>query len=546
MTVCLLFIGFALWAARSEDSPKSVIAGEEGGADPGAPVEELATPQGPGRREPTAAADPTASADHAGSRCRIVVTTDSNEPVQGAGVSIQKGWILLGQTDMIGEVWTSRKPLAGARLLIRGAGHVPQLIEVPSPAPDTIPVRLREGWSLAGRVVDPSGNLVGPGVRVLSVSPGDDLTVGRVRASMLGHGPLLMATTDVNGEFALKGLDPKMGYRLFAGGQGYCSADPLGKIVHVGLSEGPFELTAYPAYGLRVRIREKGGLTPKIGSELGGKWWGTPAVLVEDAKTIMSGPWTAELLGVDPGAEGSSFDRTNYFITASDHGSSIDVSFEAQYPGYEPTSARLAAVRVRDELPVHDVTIVPTCAGFGSVVVWLEPAEALPQVIPGDTSVAPPMLILRNAAGEGVEIKASLEGIERGHRSVDGVPFGMYSVQFRAPHQLFRHPKNNDGPVFLSVDSRKEDLRVPLVDLGSLALNVLNQDGTEYVGPIRGTHVTIAGGWTDGFYFPSPPYSIPMLPHGDYTISVYVGGEEVASKFSIVESEITQLTVQVP
>ncbi len=365
----------------------------------------------------------------------------------------------------------------------------------------------------------------------------------RIEASIDGRGPMPIATTDDRGEFEIRGLDPKMRYRVIAGGRGFCTPQSFAFDLHAGTSNAPIVLTAYPVYGLAIQVREEEGRLPQLGSDLGGKWWGTPSPLAQGARVVMSGDWTAALLGVRHPKARSSFDRVNYFICAMDEGDSIDVHFEIHYPGYEPVSARLPAWRAIERLRGEEVRIVPSGAGFGALTVWLEPVEDVPVALPEHASRSPSTLFLTEVDGEQREIRIGLSELHRGYQKIQGVPFGVYAARFRAPHQLYRFPPSTEAPEIVTVSEVEAALRVPLIDLGSLEIELQDAAGARFCGAVSGSHVRAVGRETDAFFFDSPPYLIPLLPSGAYSISVFASGAVLEADFDISAGVRTHLRV---
>ena len=490
--------------------------------------------------------DPPDSQVGASDRLVLEVTTKSGAPVSGAEIVASGDWTSIGKTDALGEYHIARDLLVGLDLCIRAHGFVPRLYAVPHSVEGTLRVQLEHGWSLSGKVVDPGGSSLGSGIRVIALRPNQDLNPVRARASLDGLGPIPGATTNEEGEFVIEGLSTKMRYRLFAGGKGYCSANHFGQAFHYGMAAEVQSLTQYPVYGLRILLEGPEGMAPRINPELGGRWWGTPKPLAEGSQTVMSGAWMEPLLGLEAVPPKSSFHRVNYFTSRGNLGDVLDVQFECAYPGYEPVKVRLSASRAWNELDYSVVTLRETAQGFGSVTVWLEGLEQLSEIVPSLNSDAPARLHLSSPSEELPEIVVDLPGIEQGHCSIDGIPFGTYSAQFRAPHQLFRYPKSKHGPVYLTLDSRKADLRIPLEDLGSLRIHVLEPGGESFVGPLSGTHVRVLGRETDAFSFTSPPYEVPLLPVGKYELSLFVDGLELNAGFAIQANQATALTLVRP
>lgn len=545
--MCIALLLVATWAARDDPSPHELIASETARAEERDTALEVATSSEAGARSGSGSSSQDLNEhDENASVCRLIVVDNNDTPITGAYISESASYVLLGQTDQNGKHEVLSSSASGLCVIVRADQFVSRVVRIPSPAPENLRIRLREGWQISGRVQDPRGNMVGAGVRVVALHPNDELSLQRFKASLRGHGPIPATTTDVGGEFLIKGLDPAVAYRLYAGGQGFCAADPFGDRIHTGNRDTQYVLTVFPVYGLRVSIQEPEGTRPRIGETLGGRWWGTPTGLAEDARIVMSGPWTADLLGIDQDLEDSPFERLNFFLTHSVHGDSIDASLELDFPGYAPTTARLRADRVMGPLERQIVTIEPDGPGFGSLTVWLEPVEQIARIIPFETDAAQPTLLLDASTGSSPQIRVKLPDLHDGFYRVEGIPHGTYFARFKAPHQLFMHPAHDVNPGVVTVDERHADFRVPLTDVGSLHIRIVDSEGCEYVGPITGEHQRVVGKETNAFYFRAQPYGIPFLPYGDYTIHVRVDGRELLSPFSIVDNEVTEVELHIP
>ena len=476
-----------------------------------------------------------------GTQSVIVVVRPDGSPISGAEVVRAGTWDTIGRTDDAGGVPYTSDSLEGERILARASGYAPEFAWIDRPVPVRTTIELRPEWILKGQVVDRSGYPAGRGLTVLAVGQHDPLLYADVRAASAGRGPLCSAVTGDEGAFALMGLHPGKGYRVHAGGRGFCSADPFSRAVFERDRGYTHIVTVSPVYGVRIDIRDRAtGEAIRLGRTLNGSWHGTPTAGVEDARIVMSDNWTAALLGLDESAASHSvFDKVFFFETSRDDGETIPVSYEADVPGYSPIRERLEAARARERVSTYTVRLEQTATDFGEVDVWFDPVEEVPSVVPDGAGSRYPQLYLTRVEDEAI-LRAQLREVDGGFEKISGIPAGDYLAEFRAPHQLFRYPGVLERRVTLTIGGEPSELRVPLKGLGSTRITVLRSSGSSYCGPLSGTHVRTGGQEADDFYFPAPPYTIPLLPQGEYTLSIDLDAAN-AHPLSVREYQVTDV-----
>lgn len=482
--------------------------------------------------------------DVLGAKSTIQVLSTDGAPVPEATVSFANSWQLIGRTDKNGLLYCDSGSGLRRRVLVTAHGFAPEYSLLGKAVSTTTTILLRPAWSLSGHVVDSAGRPVGSGVRVLAVGHNDQLLEADILASLTGAGPLSVAVTNDMSEFSLSGLRDGDSYHIYAGGEGYCSANSFAPPIMKAGSSRQQIVTVSPVYGARIVIRDAAGGPLLLGESLSGSWHGTPVPAVDDARIVVSGNWTAALLGLPASATSRSvFEKVFFFETKFDHGLQIPIVYEATFPGYEPARVTIEAKRALADVTQHSIRLERVTDTFGVVNIWLDPVEHVSSVIPDELGDRCPQLYLTELQ-DGKLLRAQLQGIARGFEDVTGVPAGDYFAVFRAPHQLFRFPRvPEQGPTVLSISKMPSELRVPIHGLGALRIAVLEPSGSEYAGPLSGTHVRTKGQEADDFYFSAPPYTIPLLPEGEYSLDVDLPNMDspIQVSFSINEFEITNV-----
>ncbi|MDA1265828.1 MAG: carboxypeptidase-like regulatory domain-containing protein [Planctomycetota bacterium] len=472
----------------------------------------------------------------------LAVLSDGGGTLPGASIQDSDTWNLLGATEEDGT-WSPKQAPPLGRYLVTAKNHSREFFEVRENRARE-EVVLRKAWAVTGKVVGPTGHPVDGKVRVIALAGRDSLTTSAVASSLAGLGPLPTTTADANGDFVIDGLDAGEAYRLFAGGGGYIAANHFAQPVRP--ADGQHVLVEVrPVYGVRILLREEDGGKLALSEQLNGKWHGTPST-PPGAKIIVSGGWTAALLGLGPQESRSAFDKTYYFQNKVEAPEGLPLSYSAHLPGYEEVDVKITAMRAAADLEDIELRLTRVGdGGFGRITVWLDPPEAVEVVLPSGDNHRRSQLYLTEQDG-GRLIRAQLVGLENGFVDIEGLPHGDYWARFRAPHQLFREPSGDLPGRLVVVADEPVDFRVGVDQLGSLSFTLQDSAGQRYVGPVQGTHIRTFGGEADSFFIAFPPYEIPLLPPGEYKLVVPIPSKDVPleSAFTIMAGEVTELELR--
>jgi hypothetical protein len=380
---------------------------------------------------------------------------------------------------------------------------------------------LRPGWEINGIVLSPDELPAPSGVKVVGVDPARFLDPRALELADHGIPVLQVTTTDDFGHFRLQGLDPLMAYMIYVVGKGLFSFDPFGTAVAPNTSSF-LEVHAQYLYGIKLVFRDAGDAPPKLAPGLSGRWHGQARPLGPEVRSGFAGPWTARLIGLDQQGEdgASSYDRVFFFQSSLARRVSIQFEFESALPGYDKISAQVDAPLVTDRLLVRRFEIRQSCDGFGSVMIVASPTAMIATVLASAGPNGGCRLQLRDVVADS-QIETLIDAFSGGTAVVDGIPKGEYEGTILAPHQLVRYAGSGAGGMRIRIGDELAILDLPLSEWGGLEIQIATTSGTRYDGSLTATLTRVRGGESDELHFKAPPFFVPLLPAGDYTLKLH-------------------------
>lgn len=428
--------------------------------------------------------------------------------------------------------------LGAARLRGRTEGVGGASERTPSPAPalrmdaapvDAAPGPLREASPAPGRE---TGAESGPAIRGRATLPGGAPCAGGTVLAWLdgtlpgaeefrapdgpvgpdGKGapererPLVQrATTAADGTFALRGLDPALGYTLSAVAPG---ALCVARVNGIAVGATGVELGLVYTYGVTIRLREAGGgalrSTPSS--------FGRGRRFSGEIETLDELPYELLALGIAGLEEGAStVDRMRILAVSGREEAELG-PFDAlvKVPGYRSRSEFVPVPRLIASLPEAVLELERDAEGWGSLDVHL---VAGPSVLGLERADDAPIGVLYLSLNQRGPLEVGLHGRALvASEPIPDLPTGPYSFWFEGKDSAYESRR-----VELELVAGANTLALDVSEAGTLLLEV--RAGDE---PLDGA-LTARFSPSDGapFYatFPRPPYALPFVTPGRYRLA---------------------------
>lgn len=516
-------LGLAFWLSfrRSDTTLSGATVGAAGSResplDRGVLVDDPATQTSLREEMPLqrAGSEVEISASPAGPRdCLVQIRSLGSVPVPGASILDRERGVLLGKSDENGQAEVSLERDHDARLLVTHQEYVGRLFGVPREQTSPITVNLVPSWSIDGIVLKPGGLPAGAGLLVLAAGPNQALEHDAIALAVSGVPAIPMARTDEGGGFRLVGLDSQKGYHLFVGGAGLIAFDPFEPAIF-STDDQPVRIRTRAVYGAVIALREVGGGPLRLGSELDGPWFGSPAALARDAKPVFLSSDGPLLLGLTHSGSSMARHEREILFSLPDLVDGIDVSFDVSVPGYERRAGMIYCPRLLNDLEIKPVELSPDAPGFGDIVVRVDDRELAKRVLVS-TEMNPGMILHLVDVRQSSVLETRLARLLTGEQVIRGVPFGSYHAHVEGPHGFFEV----EYPGSLVVSESPATFDLPLTGLGAMELTLETGAGGTYAGPLLGSLVHSLGREAIDFHFWRPPYFIPVLPPGRWEVSI--------------------------
>ncbi|HUR27830.1 MAG TPA: hypothetical protein VM509_06570, partial [Planctomycetota bacterium] len=422
------------------------------------------------------------------------VVDASGAIVTGAEVWFRDGQVeeLQGVSDSEGLIvcasahWRST---AGERSILTAQrnGFAPGSTDLSmEPMPQPIEIVLRPAWTVTGRVVGPLDSAVGAGFSVAAIRSDSEPNIESFRVGKRGAS-WVCAEADLQGRFALDGLDRERSYQLVAWGPAFIPDGRKGFVSFASGGEEPV-VQVTPVYGCRFNFVDaqngKVRTSPLLWFEAGGSFKKPRGFTTLDPSwPYLRLAQVPERLLVAKSSESMSVIVTPE--TEREVADSISgVGANLRLPGYEPRPFEAEAPLARGECAEHEVTLVPSASGLGSIRIHL---ANFPKITAADlrtfaTSRLFGVVVLNDRIGSSYAISVQLDC--GGEVALDAIPAGTYRVWFRDTFGFFQTPKLGQESTQEIIAGQEAELSFELPPHGQVVL--FSDDGVEPRGPPLG------------------------------------------------------------
>lgn len=359
----------------------------------------------------------------------------------------------------------------------------------------SVTIRLARVPAIRGIVTTTSGEDVRSGIHVLAVEADRPAPGSReVRAILAeGRSPLL-AVSDSDGHFAIRGAEVDKRYDLYAGGRGVISVAPQRR-VSIGMQGVAIEVE--PAFAAAIALLDQTGKPVTMSSALSGGpaytlWTEDPRASMPQFPMI---PFV--LAGGDPDLFDADPSRVLHIVTSAAGG---DVStpgcMSVSLPGYAQVVHRFTDVRVGGKIEPETCYLKCGATGWGQLSLGLCQSDADVLGMLGVDSLSG---VVRLVSGEGI-VSYPVTLSTGGTAVIDEVPFGQYELSF-VGRTLFRWPPPGTRAPEIRVGRDPVVVQMSLGDVGVISLEFVDKGGSAHCGPVsiaigRGEPIVTARGTT--------------------------------------------------
>jgi len=326
-----------------------------------------------------------------------------------------------------------------------------------------------------------------------------------------GADGLLRATTASDGSFLVPGLPPDTLVSTVAiVDEGLVSVtrqaiDPMSTAVELGVE---------PVFGAWVHVRSTDGRAPLTSEKLVG--WGptftTPRLHGARARYVAGTRPELRLLGV-PDELVTRPSRYDVFVAHSVPRLLEELpptSLAISVAGYASANGQFVERRIDLGIPEYTVEVDPLASGFGELTLSLDP---WPEDVAAIRSHAVATVVLDPMDGaRPASVGVSAE--DWPSITLPGIPHGTYHATLRAAHGLY-----TSVAVPVTVGAVPAAVHLASRETASLHVRVLDPRGRPHEGWVI-LRVRAASGAEGSMSFKGPPFVIPFLPVGEYTVTV--------------------------
>jgi len=259
------------------------------------------------------------------------------------------------------------------------------------------------------------------------------------------------------------------------------------------------------------------------------------------------------LLGLDfskSNVDGKQYDEWLSFFGTRDIGGIPNIPVGIGVPGYEFWKGELTAYPLLPGVPVQEILLEPSTAGFGILIVDI--GEQLPRVLARFSEPIPDrraMILLSPLEGGRAITYPIRDAVDR-KVEILGVPFGEYRVSLRSGSTQWRSCDAEECPI-VNIGPTIAEVALSPALVGALDVEVFDANGSAYTGKLtlwlargnQGTYVSLAG----------PPYLIYGLDSGDVSLSLRAAHgrlwDEAATPLgetTAVGGELIRMAVRLP
>ncbi len=446
-------------------------------------------------------------------RWALQIEGDSGFPVAGARVDRWgvDGTEYVGSCDERGVLFIEE---AGPQtIIVSHPGYATRSDWVDALEGEQHSVRLAPEGRIRGRVVGQDGGAVGAGWFVLAweTTRGEPASRHASRA-LAGDPSTFLCSTDQEGSFEIGSLTPGTKYTLGAAGYGALSGEPLAGIVP---GDENVVLAVEAAYGILVRLADADG-GPMRASSRGSR--GLIIQLPSESDGLRFGSSTLRHL-LFPDRTERAADEVLIVVTATDGRSAVEgLRVRARYPGYDPLDVEVVAFPLHNGLAQYDVSLMRRVDGFGNLVLTF---LRCPLTAAGSSRTLFPEGHVSLLSDEGSTLEYFLSGFSDREERIEGIPFGSYRILVSAASGSIVHPVPGEDFQTIAIGIDPVHLALDLGHLAALELDVLDESGDAYSGPIQlllGKGFGIRPGAGGMVFFESRPYRFSALAPGTYAL----------------------------
>ncbi|MFQ5748208.1 MAG: hypothetical protein ACE5H3_01990 [Planctomycetota bacterium] len=474
----------------------------------------------------------------------IQVIAETGEPLPEARIFSEKGKTsrLLGETDRKGKLAVPMSQASFEAVLARKQGFVPRRRKV-GPAPGKeVTLTLAKGVGLFGKVVRKDGTPPLHPVRVLAWPKSADWSAVELYEHLEEHDnwpELLISKTDDLGRFQFTEATPSLAYRVTAGGEGYVPVeDPL---------------PARPFEPVRIEVSNLYGIVVALVGPDGGSLRTFPLLQGEGPGFGIEGLSTGTLaiFGKQIVAAGLPADdlfRNSlmfpfYYATDEELSALKPIaSFYCRIPGYKRVSETFSLPRIRKDVSVRTITLIPTASSWGSLTLRFQVPN--PEwFLPSGFFYGPGRLILYSESG--TRSDPAIKEFFSGEKTFENIPAGVYRVRFRSVDDFrFLYPSGEPVRIEIGPDSPKEPFVIDLTGTGILSASLIDAAGKNYHGEARFTLKSKQTQALADFHFRASPYLMKTIPPGRYEVTLFFpqllqNGGRLKKKVLVLADETT-------
>lgn len=386
----------------------------------------------------------------------------------------------IGSTDPEGRLRFAMPDDAPVSVIVRHADYALTTIELPPVVPEQLVAVMHAEGTIRGTVKHADGAAAGEGFRVVAwdssvVLPRDEMFV---QATSDDPG-VLSCITDARGAFELRGLDVGKTYSVMTGGRGLLTGEPKRRVV----PDGPeVELVLSTVYALSVHyidadtgapIRLAQGYLPPARHRLQLSDGRAQILHASSATAIVAGV-PRELLQTSAG------DQVYLFTSKEALPWVGPFHVECAIAGYEPATFELTATPIDHGIEPTPLMLHATSPCFGALDLVLQRSSAASQSLGREGPSG--KLVLYSETDE--DIALMVDDLAGGTHRFDNIPCGTYEARFSATPSTRIFPMPDEAPKIIEIGAHPASFVVDLGSTGSLELDVVQDPGAPYWGPL--------------------------------------------------------------
>jgi len=404
----------------------------------------------------------------------------------------------------------------------RAPAYVPKKVGLVPPYPDNVALSMQSAAAICGKVVTTTGQAVDKPVRIAALPwLGESRVLDLALGLSEGDPTVVSTSTNSDGDFCLDGLKPGRPYGLSCGGAGYIQTKTLRRVVA-------------PAIGLTIEVACVYGGVLQFVDPSGGPvqaawsdrqpttWW------IEQPEILRITPGLGAILaGIDPVLLDPPDGAIPLLYGAAEDSHSLGpLRVIFGIPGYAAGEESLLLNRLGEKTTWYTIVLERIAPGFGAIEVILRNRDPTTPQLLGD-GIFGGTLLLEDEQGK--KSWFTIPAFRGGRALVEGVPWGHFSVNYRAHSGGHQYPGPSGPDTWLEVGQQPARFQVDATECGAIQLHLWKSDLSEYRGSVQ---VVLSKGQplvdhTGGLELPgaqgrglSRPFMFLGIPAGTYSIFV--------------------------